>query len=390
MDSPFEIALYDKTLERIGWVGDPIRLHVTPAHNQQPFASLTVDDDHRYARALATPGTRVVIHYLDEYTIGGPVHLTRAHTEGTGDLRTFEIRDDWSIFTRVLAWPNPAGTILQQGANGTHDVRTGPAESVVKGYLTANLARLGSGAHHLPVTVAPTQGRGSSITVQARMQPIADNVFPLADQAGIGTTVRQTLTGLTVDCYEPVQWPIDLSRDGGTLVGNDWSLRAPETTRVVIGADGDGVDRVFRGPFINIDAEAAYRTVLERFVDARDLDSDDPQFETLVAARAAQALAEGAARSGLAVRLAETEVFRYGGQGVHVGDLVTVELDPATDTDPAVTVTDVIRTATLTWSAEGGALATPTVGDRFDDPTQTLARAIAAVARRQRTTQAGG
>ena len=388
-ESPFEVVLYDKNLQRIGWVADPQQLTAIPRHNQQPTAELTIPADHRYARALAAPGTRVVVYHQDEQTLSGPVHLIQSGRIEGVKTRTFQVRDDWSIFNRLLGWPNPAGTINQQGDDGTHDVRTGPAETVIKGFLSANLARIGSGAHHLPVTIAPDHGRGSTVTVEARMQLLGDRLFPVVDQAGIGVRVRQTLTGLSVDCYVPTDFPLTLSEDGGSITELGWSRRAPEVTRVIVGASGQGEARVFRGPFVNTAAETAYRTVVETFVDARDLKAADPNFTARVTARANAVLAEAAAKSGLSVRLAETDVFRYGGPaGARVGDRLPIEIEPATDTEPAVTVTDVLRSAYLTWSKSGDE-AVPFVGDRLDDPTLTLARAIEAVARRQRATLAG-
>ncbi|EYR64680.1 hypothetical protein N866_07210 [Actinotalea ferrariae CF5-4] len=380
---PFDVQLFDKDLSPIGWVGDPELLNVTPRHNQQPSARLTVPADHRYARALAAPGTRAVVRHQDEHATSGPVRLVRSTGAGDTRMMTFEITDDWRLLTRLLGWPNPTGSITQQGDDGAYDVRSGAAETVLKAFLTANLARLGAGTHHLPVTIAPDQGRGASIDVQMRMHPLADRVLPAIDQAGIGVTVRQGPTGLVVDCYEPTQWPLNLSEDGGSLIASDWSLAAPEVTRVIVMADGEGEARVMRGPFVNTDAETAYRDVIERAIDARDLKSTELDFETRVAARAAEALAAGAAKAGLAVRLAETDTFRYGGDGVHVGDRVTVELAPATDDAAALLHTDVLREATLTWGRDG-AVVTPTVGDRDGDTERIFTRALAVLARRYR------
>ena len=388
LTEPFEIQLFDKDLGSIGWVGDPERLTATPRHNQQPSSTLVLSADHRYARALAAPGARVVVRHQDEHLTTGPVRLVRSSGAGDARTMTFEVIDDWRLLTRLLGWPNPAGAITQQGDDGAYDARSGPAETVLKGFLTANLARLGSGAHHLPVTVAPDLGRGGHVDIQSRMHPLADRLLPVIDQAGIGVTVRQTGTGLLVDCYEPTQWPLNLSEDGGSLIANDWTLSAPEVTRVVVMADGEGEARVMRGPFVNTDAEAAYRDVIERAIDARDLKSTEPDFETRVAARAQEILAAGAAKAGLSVRLAETDTFRYGGAGVHVGDRVTVELAPATDLEDAVLHTDVLREATLTWGRDG-VVVTPTVGDRDAEPDRMLTRAVAALARRYRDLAGG-
>lgn len=378
----FEVAVYAKTLGAAeGWVGDPELLTVTPRHNQQPTGELTLAAGHPKLPLLLADGARVVVHYRDEYTLGGPVRLVSSEGAGPGRRYAFQILDYWHILADVLGLPVPGATYAGQGAS-EYDTRTGPAETVVKGFLTANLPRL-SAAFAAPVTVAPDLGRGDDVTVQMRMHPLADRLFPVVDQAGIGITVRQTLTGLVVDCYEPQTWPLLLSEDGGTLTANDWSLAPPTVTRVWVGADGEGTTRVFRGPFVNAAAEALLGSPIERFVDARDLKSSDPDFEALVAARANEELAAGASQAGLSVQLLESDTFAYGGpNGVHVGDRVPIELQPG------VEITDVLRSATLSWGREG-ARVTPVIGDRRDDPNEALVRSVARVQRAVRTQQSG-
>lgn len=382
MDTPFDIAVYTKNLDRPGWVGAPEVVSVSPRHNQQSTASITVPAGHAINAALLADGARVIVRYRDEYTVGGTVGLRSSKGAGATRTLTYQVSDDWQILADMLGWPVP-GSALSAQSGAEYDVRTGPAETVVKGYLTANLARL-SDAFAAPVTIAPDLGRGATITSRARMVPLADALFPLVDQAGIGVQVQQTLTGLEVDCYEPVDWPLRLSEDGGTLISNDWELRPPTVTRVVLGVDGEGTGRTFDGPYIDTVAEAAIGRPIERFVDARDLDHTAVGYTTLAQARADEALAAGAAAAGLSIELAETEVFRYGGEGIHVGDRVVVEIAPANDTDPAVLITDVLRSATLTWTARGGPVVTPVVGERTNDPTALTMRALERMARRQR------
>lgn len=378
----FTVIAYAANLERIGWVGDPTTLTLTPRHNQQPTGSVTLPAAHRMVGALSAPGTRVVAYYRDEYLLGGPVRLASASGTGPQQTFTFQIIDDFRILSSLLGWPVPGSAITAQ-SGAEYDVRTGPAETVLKGFVSANLARVAAALPHT-ITVAASAGRGTTITVQSRMHPLADRLFPVVDQAGIGVTVRQTLTGLEVDCYTPSTFPLLLSQDGGTLTSLEWTLTPPSVSRVVVGFDGDAAARVFR-QYVNTAAEAAYGVVCESFVDARDLQAADPNFEALAAARGAEALAAGAATAGLSLKLAETAVFRYGGAGVHVGDLLTVELAPGT-----TPVTDVLRSATLTWSPETGANITPVVGDHTDDPTDTLVRAVSTLAKGQRNRNAGG
>ena len=370
-DEPFKIEIVDKAFGRPGWVGNPLSLTVTPRHNQQPTGSITVSAYDEAAVLLQVPGTRVHVRYHDEHILAGPCRLLSSEGVGAKRTRTFQIADDFRLVSRMLLWQVPGAAITGQSASEYHTV-TGPAETVVKTLLAEAATRLG-----LPVTIAPNLGRGATITASARMQTPADVLLPMVDQAGIGISVVQSGARFVVDCYEPVAWPQTLSEAAGTLVEQSWSRQPPEVTRVVVGADGDGTARVYR-KYVDAALEAEWGDVIEAFVDARDLKSTDAAFESLMAARGAAALSAGAMKTGLALKLGETETFRYGGEGVHVGDRLTIDLSGG------VTVTEVLREATLSWAPDGLDV-TPVVGEIRDDPTVTLGRAIAALARQQRT-----
>src|SRR6185312_7835189 len=116
---------------------------------------------------------------------------------------TLTLEDDQRILWNILGWPNPGGSITQQGAIDKYDKRSGAAETVFKGFVQANaVTRLG-----LPVVVLPDRGRGSNLTIYSRMHSLADRLLPAIDGAGIGFTVDQQLVNgvpkLVVDCYTP-------------------------------------------------------------------------------------------------------------------------------------------------------------------------------------------
>jgi hypothetical protein len=106
--------------------------------------------------------------------------------------------------------------------------------------------------------------------------------------------------------------------------------------------------------------ETQYGDIIETFRDARDADTT-----TLLDARGRESLSEGSPKFGFALTLAETESFRYGGKGVHVGDRVTVDLGFATRTD-------ILREATISWTAAEGINVTPLVGELQDNPDRAL------------------
>ena len=89
-------------------------------------------------------------------------------------------------------------------------------------------------------------------------------------------------------------------------------------------------------------------------------------------------LAKGVAKAGMSLTLQEGEVFRYGGaNGFHVGDIVSIEIDDER------TITDVLRTVTLSLSTDAGFTVTPQVGEREGDPTTKLTKVVGSAIKNQ-------
>lgn len=195
-----------------------------------------------------------------------------------------------------------------------------------------------------------------------------DRLFPRVDQAGIGVDVKHAGNGLVLDVYEPRIYPHVLSPEAGTVIGGSYSLAAPTATRVVVGGQGEGVDREFR-TFIDTAREAEWGMVIETLVDARDSSVGD-----VFAERAAEVLAEGAPKSGLSLELSETPDFKYDGENLRVGDIVPARIG-------GQIFTDTLREAKLTGGGGNGDLSTPVIGERTDDPTAAIAKQLRALRR---------
>lgn len=369
IQNPFKVTIYSKTYARLGWIGNPVSLTVNPRHNVLGTATMVMDADHPRISDLLAGGARAVIEYRGEHIIGGPIRARSGKGPAKVATVTFGIEDDYRLVHRVLGWPNPTGAITAQGAVTAYDVKSGPAETVVKWFIGRAATRLG-----LPVTLAPDLGRGSTITVQMRMHPLSDRLYPAVDLAGIGITVKQSGAGLLVDCYTPVTRTQVLSEASGVLVDWEWSNADPSATRVVMAGQGEGTAREFA---LRTDTarEAAFGDVVEVFGDARDV-----ALPADLLPRGDLLLADGAPKYGLKLTLAETDAWGYG-KSVRVGDKVTAQIGPA------ATVTDVLREAVLQWDREGGLTVTPQVGDRTDDPDRKLATAVAAIGRGLRQLQ---
>ena len=363
MDNPFRLTVYNKAFKRLGWIGAPRRVDVVPRHNQVGYGKVTIAADDPRVPHLVEPGARMTFDYLGEQVMSGRV----ASLTGTGPRAASEVEvvveDDFRLLTRLLGWPNPAGTLDQQGAATAYDTITGAAETVIKTLVTRNKGRSAPG-----VTVVADAGRGATITASLRMHPIADRVLPLVDQAGIGVDIRQQGTGLVLDCYLPRQVPQVLSEESGVVVGWQWTTTAPSATRVVVGGQGEGTAREFV-QVVDPDRENLWGETIEVFRDARDTDEPD-----VLTQRGQETLAEGAATTGLSLTLAESRGWAYG-RSVRVGDRVTTRIAPG------AAITDILREAQIVWDVDQGLTVTPVVGERSDDPSVTLRGTINTLAR---------
>lgn len=355
---PYEILVY-RGWEFVGWVGRPLELKPVIRHNVKSTATFTVEAGHLRAADLMAPAARVVIYRHGEFQMSGPVRLAGGNFTGAATL-SFTVEDDFRILNNWLAWPKPAA--LLTGQDVEYRSITGPAETAVKTVMSEAATRLG-----FPLTVAASQGRGASGRYTFRFHPAYDRLFPAVDQAGIGVTVRQQGAGLLLDCYTPRDYVHELSAENGTVVGGTYSLSAPGVTRVIVGGQGEGVAREFRA-FQDAPRETAWNDIIEVLQDARDSSSGD-----VYADRAAEVLAEGAPLAGLSLELSETKHFRYGGDGLRVGDRVTARIN-------GQAFTDVLREARLSWGDDGD-IAIPVVGERADDPDLRLAKGIRALQR---------
>lgn len=360
MDAPVTVTVYDKAFARKGTIGSPRSVVATVRHNALGTATLVVDDDHPRAADLVADGARVALTYKGDHLLSGQVQSWS--WDMTSGAFTVAVADYWQVLRAVLGWAVPGASLAAQSV--AYDVRTGPAETVVKALVAANATRLG-----LPVTVAPDLGRGGPVEASLRFHPLADRLLPAVDLAHIGVTVRQVGAGLVVDCYETTTYPRTLTDVSGVIQAATVTRTAPTVTRVVAGSQGEAEARVFFGPLIDAAREAEWGMVAEAFVDARD--TDDP---AVVTTRMQERLDEGAATSGLSMSLSETDVFRFG-PALPLGSVVTAKVGPG------LLVTDVLREAEVSWTVGDGLLTTPMVGARTDDPTLVVAGALAGVAR---------
>lgn len=462
---PFTITVYDKAFVRKAIVSTPLQMRVIPRHNLKGTATFSLPLDHVALGDLMDAGSRVVINYRGRQVMSGPVIERSFNGPTISGSATFLVEDDFRMLHGVLGWPVPGSPITSQTAAENY-VLKGKAETVVKTVIRKNMIeRLG-----LPVTIAPDLGRGATVNLEIRMQPLFDKLFPMVELAGIGVTIKQSGAGFLVDCYVPTTYPALLNEESGIVQDWSWTNSAPKATDLVVGGRGEKKDREFRR-FNSPETTATWGIVTEAYEDASDLGNelnnyysqhdnaneaynrsfadyntenrelttakastanaknafnainvtynpgaseyDDAlsdynsavsrqssqqaqynsaladknaalatlttinstyaairaEYEENIQLRAAEVLAEANESTGIRMVLSETDGFRYG-DDVRVGDKVTMKVGPA------LTITDLLREAELSWTFDAGVVATPSVGDITDNPDRAFAKAL--------------
>lgn len=356
---PFNLTVFDKAYVKKGPLGAPLTLSGQVVKNAVGELEFTLPQDHPRVPALTAPGARVLANYrppgrAEQFLISGAVEQVGGGGPRHSPWRKFAVEDDFSVLTdEVQCWPNPTGTITQQGDDEAYHTVTGPAETVLKSILAPNVTRQGT-----VLTIPASAGLGSTITGSVRFHTPFERLFPAIEQAGLGVRVRQSGTTRILEVYVPATYARELTQKSGIVVSGEYSSSRPSVTRVTALAGGEGTARVVRQK-IDATREADWGVRLPAARDARDVPADDAELEAKLLARMDEALAEGAPKASLKCELTETESFRYG-VAFGLGDKVTIRL---TDAPP---ITDYVRSVGFSWSAGDGVKITPRVGEWSD------------------------
>lgn len=230
-------------------------------------------DAATYLRPTEHDAPGIVIDRDGSTILSGPLaHYARERTTTDGfveDLLDVSGGDDLVWLWRRIAHPSPTdGNFATQG----EDVRTGAAETVMRGYVNANAGPGALGPRRVPgLTVAADDLRGDTLTERARLDVLGDLVASVALKGGgLGFRIVQTDTDLLWSVYQPSDRSdeIVLSDDVGNLADFSYSITAPEWDQVYVGGGGEDTARVF---VERLDAVTASRWGrIESFRDRRD------------------------------------------------------------------------------------------------------------------------
>ncbi|MFE5309694.1 hypothetical protein [Isoptericola sp. NPDC056605] len=373
------LSVYDKDLAYRGLVSKPAEVSATARDYALAFesgtATVSVATGDEINEDLQADGSHLVIQYRPDP--GEDPHRLIHHVGGRivdrgGDrwTQTYTVVDDDSVLSTLLGRPVPGASLATGQGAGAFTV-TGPAETVIKSVVTANLATTDR-----PLVVAPDLGRGDPLTASLRMQALTD-ALPGLPFSMLSVFVRQIDGELVLDARTPVEHTVPLTERSGVVQGT-WGTKAPDFTRVMVaGGEVSGVTK--------------YREVINEAAEALHGDcgwspavvmATDTTDDAVMDAKGWEALNAAAQKASLQVEFKETDDWRYG-VTFEKGDVFPIQMHGAP------LLTDRVREVEITWAKGSGLTVTARIGEHSDKPNQELAAAITQVARAVRVDRAG-
>ncbi len=331
-----------RSLGRLGELDRWSSLETLLRFNSVSSFVLTVPTGTRDAALLAQAEGLVVVR--DGRTLlSGPILSRQAKVEGAEGELTFAGSDDSVWLARRLALPVPSGPPYTAAS---HDIRSGAAETVLRGYVDANLGPGATAARRLAgLTLPASQGRGASVRGEARFDSLLLLMQTLALLGGLGFRLVQVGPGLELEVFQPADRTAtaQFSLGLGNLRGYSYSAEEPTATYAYVGGQGEGTARtIVEGGAVDPPFRA------EVFRDQRNT----AEVAGLEQSRA-EALLDGQARTALSLSPVDLPSLRFG-RDYGLGDRVSVLVERQP-------IRDVVREVKLAFTAEGETLE-PVVG----------------------------
>ncbi|WP_258376559.1 siphovirus ReqiPepy6 Gp37-like family protein [Curtobacterium sp. MCBD17_028] len=298
-------------------------------------------------RDLLYPGRGAILYRNDGKVMSGPI----TGIQRGAYVSTISGESDTATISDRILFPSGADPITAQPVG--YDNRSGAAEDVLLGYLTSNLGSGTTSDRREPLFRIPaSQGRGSSVTINGRLEQLGTTIADIAELGGLHIDVVQDedddgpFLSLLLRPVADLSANIRFGTAGafvGGVVGDDWSytLSRPSLTRAIVAGPGVGKDRTFV-QVVDSAAEALWGARIEGLVDQRTATDS-----TGLNQAGADALSSGAAPVTVSFTISDSPTIQYR-RDWRVGDTVGVGID-------GLDLTNVVREVTTMVTSQQGA-----------------------------------
>lgn len=342
------VEVREASLERVGQVlpDDLVGFEFVTRFNSVGSWRISLRDGHPLVDQLRAPGAGIIVSDKTGVLISGPT--TSATLDQTGEdpkgVWSVEGADDNVLLGYRLAYPDPSTDDVS--SQGNFDVRSGPAETVFKEYVDANMGPSAPASRQLPnLVIAPDTGKGPQVVGRGRYQLIGELLENISRVTNLGFRIAQIGSNLEFQVYETSDQSslVRLDVENRRLDSSSFLYSKPTATRVLVGGAGDGEDRIIveATSSDSVTAETIWNTRIEAFKDKRD--AEDPAELT----QAGQELLQesGSTIQSIEIRPSDDISMRYAFDW-NLGDLVTVVVG-------SVEIVQVVTEAAVRVDADG-------------------------------------
>lgn len=283
--SDITVEVRDKNLSRLGMIRhEELDLELSDLHNNVGLWMLRLGVEHPLAGALRQPGSGIVVTGPgDTEVFSGPT--VRQENVATADdpagTITFEGVADTVLLADFVAFPDPTNPDPETQTL-SHDIRTGPPETLMHAFVNANLgpaapaARRPAGLLASKLAMGADYARGAAITKSVRFKVLGNLLSELAGPDSLGFRIIQRGDGLVFETYQVVDRATEIRLDvyNNTLAGHRVAVSPPGATQVIVAGQGELTERQFLALNTpdSVAAEAEWGRRIERFVDQRNTD----------------------------------------------------------------------------------------------------------------------
>lgn len=264
------VAVYDLDYVLQGYVNDYESCAVTFGHMEVGPGTLVLPESHPLVPHLNKAGNQVVpVTVTDRFGHRWSGRVDADSTDsGDGSsqappgagVTTVTLIDEWTWLKRLLASPFGANPKLAYDVGDPEfDVRTGPIETVAKGFVADAVSRVYGAMAPIVVVPPPSSDPSTVVTLQAKWTPLADllaetlrsyswtltvTLWLPGDEQPLGLTVELSAPTLVVGLHRGADnaWIV---WDDDTFQQRRVAVKAPLSYGAVIGGSGSGTAQTF-------------------------------------------------------------------------------------------------------------------------------------------------
>lgn len=342
----WRIYARDPQLRRQGQIADFQSLRAILRHNEVGNWALEVPASSPALSMIGWMGG-IIVTRNNAVAFSGPLAEFARTYNTEGDTVTLAGHTDNVHLASRLALPVPLGPPY----TAEHDVRTGPAGTIMAEYVSANLGPNAADPRKLSGLIVPQSTIGQTITGRARFVVLIELLQELAIQGGdLGFRVQQAGSSLQFVVFSPsdLTASVRFSHRQRNLQAFDYGEQAGQGNYVYAAGGGEGTARI-----IEEGSDLASVTLYgrwERFSDRRDTSVVAELRDDIT-----EELATWASKERMKLTPVDTQMQRYGSD-YQLGNRVTVVLDTGR------MVKDVVREVEISMTPNEGVVVSPTVG----------------------------